>query len=231
MTGTAQPPAADARCLVDADCASGQQCDAKTVANQQNYYTCSGGIDTSTTYGKCVAVPTRPQVTPQQMCNSCLVSVRTFVDGILNQTTLTATQLSNQFYTACIANNYTLAACGRVQTAILANGNLARRTGSLCIRMGECSTSGGYTVTAVSSAAPVVVSAPAPSPSPAPASNDTNTTAAPAPAPAAPAGPAMLTGALDTCTVEGVVDGALVDGTFSVAGKAQAMHPALSCYR
>lgn len=220
--GTAKPPAADARCLVDADCAAGQQCDAKTTSNQLNYYTCSSGLDTKTTYGRCIAIPTRPQATPQQMCNTCMRTVRTFVDTVFNDTTLSgtagATTLASRFNTMCTENNYTLAACGRVQAAIAASvdGNLARRTGALCIRLGECSTAIGYAVSAVSSVAPVVVAAPAPSP--APAVNGTNITVVVASDPV-PAGPVELSGALDTCTGEGVVGGELVSGTFSAAGK------------
>jgi hypothetical protein len=211
-TGTAKPPAADARCLIDADCAAaGQQCDVTTSSNRLNYYTCSGGFDTPTTYGKCVAIPARPQATPQQMCNSCLRTVRAFVDTVLN-----GTRTPDAFNTACLSYNYTMSACGMVQAAIAAshNKNLARRTGSLCIRLGECNTAGGYAVSAVSSVAPAAVVAPAPSP--APVVNGTNATVASDPV---PAGPGQLSGALDSCTVEGVVGGELVLGTFSVAGK------------
>jgi hypothetical protein len=140
---------------------------------------------------------------------------------------LNGTHTPPQFNAACLTYNYTMSACGRVQTAIDTsfNGNLARRTGSLCIRLGECNTAGGYAVSAASSVAPAVVAAPAPSP--APAVNGTNTTVVDSDP--VPAGPAELSGALDTCTVEGVADGELVLGTFSVAGKllACAAHPAV----
>lgn len=205
----ATPPAG--RCKVDADCGNtAQQCDTtQTLA----YYTCSNGFTTEVLFGACVAKPTRAEGTPQQLCNACLSTVRSLVDRVVNTSGLTATDLSTEFQTLCVANNYSMVTCSSVAATIKASQpNLAKRAGALCMRMGQCSTAGGYTVSAqakqVAATAPVVVVAAA--------GNDTNT--AEASTVQTDSGPTTLTGALSACTIEGVVGGSTVLGTYTPAG-------------
>jgi hypothetical protein len=173
------------------------------VSSTVNYYRCSNGLDTATPYGACVAKPTQPSGTPQQLCNACLKSVRSLVDTAVNNTALNATTLPSQFGTWCTANNYTMEACTRVKAAVSASykGNLARRAGSLCIRLGACSSAGGYTVSALS--IQTVTST----------SNVTNSTTN-ATTTVTTVTADTLTGVLDTCAVEGVAGGALVANTY-----------------
>jgi hypothetical protein len=203
------PPAG--RCRLDADCGSSTlQCDTtQTLA----YYTCANGLSTEHLFGACVAKPVRAEGTPQQLCNACLSTVRPFVDRAVN-TTLAANTLATEFQTLCVANNYSMVTCSSVAAVIRADQpNLAKRAGALCMRMGQCSRAGGYTVSAVkrvTAAAPVVVAVVA-------ASNDTNTNEE-APTAAVDSGPTTLAGALSACTIEGVVGGATVANTYSPAG-------------
>lgn len=210
------PPAG--RCKVDADCSStAQECDnTQTLA----YYTCSNGLTTEVLYGACVAKRTRAEGTPQEVCNACLSTVRPLVDRAVNTSGLTAGDLSTEFQILCVAANYSMVTCSSVAATIEAGQpNLAKRAGALCMRMGQCSTTGEYTVTAAER-----VTAPAPAPAPAPvvvpAGNDTNTTetSTTVEADSVPATDPTLTGALSACTIEGVVGGSTVEGTYTPAG-------------
>jgi hypothetical protein len=174
-----------------------------SAARSLDYYKCSNGLDTATPYGSCVVKPTQPSGTPQELCTACLKSVRSLVDTAVNNTALNATTLPGQFYTWCTNNNYTMEACTRVKTAVGTsyNGNLARRAGSLCIRLGACSSAGGYTVSAPSIQTRTTTS------------NVTNSTTN-VTTTVTTVTADTLTGALDTCAVEGVVSGAVVAGTY-----------------
>jgi hypothetical protein len=217
------------RCLGDADCAAGQQCN---LRNQTTYYTCTGGIDMAVSYGLCITKPAAPQGTPVQICGACLAAVRPLVDKAVNSTPASPSEALArvaEFYTMCNTQGYPLAACDKVVAAAQTsfNGNLAKRAGALCIRLGQCDPSTGYTVSATSSAAAAVAAAPGSSP--APASNATNSTNATTPqaSPAPAAGPTPLSGLLDACTVEGIVGGAAVSGVFSVSGETNRLRPVL----
>jgi hypothetical protein len=196
-------------CLSDTDCAATAQCDTK---NTTNFFTCSGGLDSVISYGRCTPKPVAPTGTAQQLCSLCLDTMRPPVDVAAASASLDAATLAPRFYSACAGAGYALAACSRVQAAIAVSngGNLARRAGALCMRLGACS-SAGYSVTAnLSALAPAapVVSAPVV------ADNSTNTTVA------TPAEPAVrtITGAADACTIEGIRGGTKVPNTFLLTG-------------
>lgn len=118
-------------CLVDADCATGKQCDLSTPVDPP-VYRCTGGLDTDLKYGTCVAKPTVSNVTvpPCTRCNTCIKAVRASVEYAALNTTLSAVALGAPFYTACTAGNYSLTACRGVQAAIESSykGNLACRS-------------------------------------------------------------------------------------------------------
>jgi hypothetical protein len=159
-------------------------------------------------------------------------------------TTIAPAELASNFYAACSTANYTLAACTSVATAIASSykGNLARRAGALCLRMGKCTSSLSTDTTCMLSSAATgaividVVAAPVEV-----ASNVTvnatanttetvnatavvdanatavdNTTATNATATDVTTVPAvpLVRGMLDACTVEGVSTGMRVAGTY-----------------
>lgn len=197
------------------------QCNTK---NTSNYYTCSGGLDTTLTFGLCVAKPVAATGTPQELCNTCLSNLRPLVNRAVNSTlALSSSSLATEFYDLCASKGYSLTACARVQSAISASysGNLVRRAGALCIRLGECSTTTGYLVTASNGAtATTTATTQAVVTAVVTNSTDNSTQASPSPAPATTtAAAATLTGPLDACTIEGVVGGAAVTGTYTAAGE------------
>jgi len=203
-------------CLADADCGTDLQCDIK---NTTNYYTCNGGYDTPTAYGRCIPKPAAPTGTPQERCSACLTTVRPLVDRAVANASLKGSDLGKAFYDVCSTKGYALAACSRVSAAIESSysGNLARRAGALCIRLAECSATGDYTVS-VNSSTPAVTTAVTPTPTVNTTTNTTNSsTAVTASTPTSN----MRAGSPDACTVEGVIGGALVAGTFSATGEMQ----------
>ncbi|KAF8061401.1 hypothetical protein HT031_004492 [Scenedesmus sp. PABB004] len=235
ITGGSQlsVPAAGA-CLRDAGCAAGEQCD---LSNVTTVYSCSGGLDSAVTFGRCVAKPVvDAAVPPCTRCGACVAALRPSTEAAALNASLTPAALGSAFYSACSAGNFSLEACRNVQAQVAASfrGNLARRTGALCMRLGECAaslaTDAGCTITVNATAAVVAdpVPAPAPAASPAPANATANATvASPSPSPAASPAPSpspaplaasTVTGALDACTVEGVATGMRVDGTFKYGG-------------
>lgn len=114
------------------------QCD---TTNTTQVLRCSGGLDTSFTYGRCIPKPPPPPVVaPCQRCSHCLSAARLLVSTTFNASTATPTKLSTDFYNWCSGRGYALASCRAVQTAITSsmNGNLARRAGALCQRLEDC---------------------------------------------------------------------------------------------
>jgi hypothetical protein len=201
------------------------QCDRSQVLIS---YRCQGGLDTEDRRGTCVAKPAPVDTTipPCTRCGLCLNNVRASVEVAALNTTITPVQLASSFYTACSAANYSLTACASVQAAITSSykGNLARRAGALCLRLGECSSSLTTDATCTLSSAAtgaIVIDAVA---APAAVSNLTvnatetanatetinNTTGT-----VIPAIP-LARGMLDACTVEGVSTGMRVAGTFKL---------------
>jgi hypothetical protein len=84
--------------------------------------------------------------------------MRPYVNAVLNGTTTPSTQAAD-FYTSCSANNFELAVCSKLQAVISSSykGNLARRAGALCTRLGACSTSAAYTVSVASNASAAII--------------------------------------------------------------------------
>lgn len=201
------------------------QCDLK---NRTDFFTCTGGVDTPKSYGLCIAKPTGATGTPQQLCALCLSTVRPLVDKAVANTTLKGADID--FYSLCAASGYSLAACSKVQALLVSsfNGNLARRAGALCMRLGECSAAPpSYTVTAnisssgvAAATTPAVVAAPVVDTTDNNSTNSTNATAA-ASTTATTSTANTLTGLPDACTIEGVVGGAIVTGTYSASGELQ----------
>lgn len=156
------------------------------MMNTTQVLRCSGGLDTSFTYGRCIPKPPPPPViTPCERCSRCLTAARTLVSSTFNSSATPAT-LASSFYTWCSAQGYALASCRSLQTAITSSfkGNLARRAGALCQRLDECAAS----VASDATCALAVNTA-----------GLTNNTA-------------RVSGALDSCTVEGVSGGQQVSG-------------------
>lgn len=179
-------------CLNDTVCATtNQQCD---IMNKTQVLRCSGGLDSSSSYGRCIAKPPPPPVlTPCERCLRCLTAARVSVAAAVNASAATPTSLASSFYSWCSSRGSALSVCRAVQTAVSGslNGNLARRTGALCQRLEECPASVasdstcGLSVTAVGN------------------SNSS--------------GP--VTGRLDMCTVEGVSGGQQVAGLSEFNGQ------------
>jgi hypothetical protein len=154
--------------------------------NKTQVLRCSGGLDTSNTFGRCIAKPPPPPVvTPCERCGRCLTAARSLVSSTFNSSA-TPTTLASSFYTWCSGQGYALASCRSIQTAITSSykGNLARRAGALCQRLEECASTVAADATcglAVNFAGP---------------GNNT----------------ARVSGSLDSCTVEGVSGGRQVAG-------------------
>ncbi|KAF6254423.1 hypothetical protein COO60DRAFT_1665172 [Scenedesmus sp. NREL 46B-D3] len=130
------------RCLTDADCSADMQCN---TGNTTRVLRCSAGLDTAMSYGLCVAKPPPPAlVTPCERCSSCITAIKSVVDAANASSSQSAGSLAAGFSAWCSAQNtYPLTSCRAVQTSISDsfNGNLARRAGALCTRLGECSSS------------------------------------------------------------------------------------------
>jgi hypothetical protein len=173
-------------CLNDTICAKdGGQCD---TMNKTQVLRCSGGLDTSTTYGRCVPKPPPPPTLTQcERCSRCLTAAGAFVSSTFNSSTATSTKLGSDFYTWCSGRGYPLASCVSLQAAIAGSymGNLARRAGALCQRLQDC---------------PAAVAA--------------DSSCGLSMAAAASSGNATrpVTGRLDLCSVEGVTGGQQVAG-------------------
>lgn len=160
--------------------------------NQTQVLRCTGGLDSSSTYGRCVAKPApAPVLSPCDRCSACLTGARSLVSATAVATNATAAGVAESFYSWCSARGYALASCRMVQSAVAASlkGNLGRRAGALCNRLGECA-----------------------------ASIAADTTCQPAVA-AVGANGTVVRGSLDTCTVEGVSGGSQVTGTASGSGE------------
>jgi hypothetical protein len=221
------------------------QCDRSQVLVS---YRCQGGFDTEVKRGTCVAKPPPIDTTipPCTRCGLCLNNVRASVEIAALNTTIAPAELASNFYTACSTANYSLTACASVQAAITSSykGNLARRAGALCLRLGECSSrlttdaacmlssaaTGAIVIDAV--AAPVAAAANltvnateainatetvnATETMDANANIADNATDANATTSNATVIPAipLVRGMLDACTVEGVSTGMRVAGTF-----------------
>lgn len=170
-------------CLNDTICTKdGKQCD---IQNSTQVMRCSGGLDTSSTYGRCIPrPPTPPAVTPCERCSRCLGVARMLVSSTFNASTATGMQLSVEFYTWCSTRGFALASCRSVQMAIAASmkGNLARRAGALCQRLEECPASVAADAACTLAVAGVWNNTP------------------------------VVSGPLDMCTVEGVSGGQQVAG-------------------
>lgn len=109
--------------------------------NKTQVMRCAGGLDTSSSYGRCVPKPLPPpELTPCERCSRCLTAARVLVSATSASTTATPTALSSDFYSWCSGRGYALASCRSVQASITTSmsGNLARRAGALCQRLEEC---------------------------------------------------------------------------------------------
>lgn len=242
-------------CLVDADCGADKQCDRTKVLTS---YLCQSGLDTEVKRGTCVAKPAPVDTTipPCTRCGLCLKNVRASVEIAALNTTAAPGELANNFYAACSSANYTLAACTSVATAIASSfkGNLARRAGALCLRMGECTSSlstdstcvlsseatgaividavaapveavSNVTVNTTSNATEVVNATAVVDANSTAVDNTTATNATAANVTTVPATP-LVRGMLDACTVEGVSSGMRVAGTYKFgAGEGHALQP------
>jgi hypothetical protein len=199
------------RCLADADCSVDMQCN---TSNTTRVLRCAAGLDTATSYGLCVAKPPPPLVvTPCERCSSCITAIKGVVDAANASASQPAATLAADFYAWCSAQNaYALTSCRAVQTSISSsfNGNLARRAGALCMRLGECASS-----VAADSACKITTGGGNATSGNATSGNSTpgNSTSG-----NATVVTAALTGKLDVCTVEGVSTGAQVQGTFTGTG-------------
>lgn len=201
--------------MQDTDCGADMQCNRANTTNKVNK--CVGGIDLVTDYGACVAKPPpRTEVPPCTRCGDCINAVRASVEAAALNSSAQSAALEDAFYAACSKAQYALAACRNVSVMIAASpsGNLARRAGALCARLGECSaalsTDASCAITTNSTAAATQVLALASSS--ASSGNSTNTTTATNP-PAVLGGTA-ISGRFDTCTIEGVSAGGMLLGTY-----------------
>jgi hypothetical protein len=155
---------------------------------------CSGGLDRSSDWGRCVAKPVPPPAeSPCQRCISCLTSAQGMVAAAVAAATASSTSLGDAFYTWCSGRGYALSSCRDVKAAVAASygGNLARRAGALCTRLGA--EAGCSAVADDATCAPSL------------ASFSANAT--------------TLKGALDACTLEGISGGSQVSGSYSGTGE------------
>jgi hypothetical protein len=182
------------------------------ISNTTRVLRCTAGLDTATSYGLCVAKPPPPPVvTPCERCSSCITAIRGVVDAANASSNQPAATLAANFYIWCSAQNvYALTSCRAVQTSISSsfNGNLARRGGALCTRLGECASS------LASDAACRITTA-----SNATSATGGNATLAAGGNATAAGGSVSMTGQLDVCTVEGLSTGSQVQGTFIGTGR------------
>jgi hypothetical protein len=174
---------------------------------------CTAGLDTATSYSLCVAKPPPPPVvTPCERCSSCIAAIKGVVDAANASTSQPASTLAANFYGWCSAQNvYALTSCRAVQTSISSsfNGNLARRAGALCTRLGECASNlAADSACRITTASDVTLATGGNANSTA-GGNVTSTSG----------GSISLTGQLDVCTVEGVSTGSQVQGTFTGTGR------------
>lgn len=131
--------------------------------------------------------------------------------------------LGTRIYADCSAAGYGLAACRAVQTGIATShaGNLARRAGALCVRLGECRAGLSMDASCVLTAN-VTDAIVADNITPAITGNSSVSNATSSSMAAAPL---RITGALDTCTVEGVSGGMRVAGTYRFGAGMTAVLP------
>lgn len=206
----------DGACLTDAECSTDMQCDKSNTTNKVNK--CFGGMDTITQYGACVAKPpSRANLPACTRCSQCITALRPSAEAAALNLTATRTYLGAAFYAACSGAQYSLTACRDVQALVESSvaGNLARRVGALCVRLGECSsalsTDSSCTLTANATTAAVQVLV---QPVAVVVSNDTNTTVTANTTVSVDSTVTVISGKLDTCTIEGVSSGGMVLGTF-----------------
>lgn len=101
---------------------------------------CEGGLDTCEDVGTCTLKPPPPPVmTRCQTCNRCINNVTI---GFINSLSVNATPVAaaTALNTWCRTTGRDAAHCSAVQKLISSSnlGNLARRPGALCTRLGEC---------------------------------------------------------------------------------------------
>lgn len=142
-------------CKADSDCAANQMCSLSTTVTVCR---CLDGGDACDKVSTCknVTLPTPPVVvvqrTPCEMCQKCITDVQAFVTAARANINDTADTLAAKLEAECLAN-YTskdVVLCNEIKKAITysKDGNVAKRAGLLCSKLGSCPASLGCNLAA-----------------------------------------------------------------------------------
>lgn len=131
-------------CILDSDCSANQLCSSDVTITVCR---CMGGVDGCDDFSTCQAKPTPPPpppppevLTPCESCRRCIVAMQSFVAPL--RTSTDASAQSAAFVSMCLStfmpgNILDCRAIGE-SIAYSLDGNLAKRAGALCARMGNC---------------------------------------------------------------------------------------------
>lgn len=185
------------------------QCDRANTTNKVNK--CTGGVDIVTTFGACIAKPpSRADLPPCTRCGECISALRPAAEAAALNTSARGAALSEAFYAACSKAQYSLTACKEVGALIAAgsSGNLARRTGALCARLGECPAALAADASCTISTNSTLAVTQTLSTDSASSGNSSD--------PVVPVAvtATVVTGRFDACTIEGVSAGGMILGTY-----------------
>jgi hypothetical protein len=132
--------------VLDSDCNSTSTCSSDQVSTVCR---CMGGIDSCDSLSTCRVRPPPPPppapvvvVSPCKRCENCIREVQPFSSGQGVATSTDAVDASSRFLAACTSRftrGDTLL-CRDISSAIAFSyqGNLAKRAGALCTRLGNC---------------------------------------------------------------------------------------------
>jgi hypothetical protein len=131
-------------CVLDLDCSSEQLCSSDTTVS---VCICIGGLDGCDAFSTCQPKPAPPApapapvvLSPCESCRQCVATMQSFV-GPLRFSVDTATNAPS-FVSKCVSTYIPgdVINCRAIGDAISysLDGNLAKRAGALCARMGNC---------------------------------------------------------------------------------------------
>jgi hypothetical protein len=133
-------------CVFDADCVTSSTSDhicSSTV--KRKICRCANGLDSCEDLPTCMAPPTAPVqevLSPCNTCKRCIGWVRDWQAGAGVSGTNDSLTLATRFMAQCTSNftSNDVAKCRGIagSVAFSFNGNLAKRAGALCARLGDC---------------------------------------------------------------------------------------------
>lgn len=131
-------------CILDSDCTANQFCSSDTTVSVCR---CMGGMDGCDEFSTCQAKPAPPSplpppevLSPCEACRRCINAMQSFVAPL--RTSSDASAQSAAFVSRC-SNSFmpgNILECRAIgdDIAYSLDGNVAKRAGALCARLGNC---------------------------------------------------------------------------------------------